>query len=85
MFLCGSSVCVCVCVHVFLVFAHVTLLILIYVCTSGDSATDVLKKGLEDLNSLCEVVLSTFKVSHKWWTKIFVVVIYIKNSTCYRK
>ena len=29
----------------------------------GAAATDVLRKGLEDLNSICEHVLTTFKVS----------------------
>ncbi|KAK2168645.1 hypothetical protein LSH36_15g09000 [Paralvinella palmiformis] len=37
--------------------------------TKGTSATVILKKGLEDLNSLCEHVLSTFKSSVKHYKK----------------
>lgn len=48
------------------VYILVYLVLFVCVCThniSGVSAIDVLRKGLEDLQTLCDHVLDTFQVS----------------------
>ena len=65
-FLVCVCVCVCECVCVCVCVCVCACVCVCVFCTyiSGVSAIDVLRKGLEDLQTICDHVLDTFQVSN---------------------